>query len=165
MKSAQKSKSSPRNQPALGHPASVLFAALRARRRPDRGERDDCQATGHDRKLRAARDAGVDTDAGIGSPPGTTDDNNDLPAPSTARGGWAPAGTATEVQPDDIERTTRERVHEVLAANAKHRGNGARARPRAPLRGLTRCNALQLNEDGAHTRRRGRLYRYYSASG
>ena len=38
-----------------------------------------------------------------------------------------------------IDRATWERVHEVLATNAKRRGNEARARTPAPLRGLMRC--------------------------
>jgi hypothetical protein len=38
-----------------------------------------------------------------------------------------------------VERATWERLHEVLASNAKRRGNEARARTPAPLRGLMRC--------------------------
>jgi site-specific DNA recombinase len=38
-----------------------------------------------------------------------------------------------------VERATWDRVHEVLASNARRRGNEARARTPAPLRGLMRC--------------------------
>ena len=38
-----------------------------------------------------------------------------------------------------VDRAIWDRVHEVLASNAKRRGNEARARTPAPLRGLMRC--------------------------
>ena len=38
-----------------------------------------------------------------------------------------------------VDRASWDRVHEVLASNAKRRGNEARARTPAPLRGLMRC--------------------------
>jgi site-specific DNA recombinase len=64
-----------------------------------------------------------------------------------------------------IDRATWERVHEVLASNAKRRGNEARARTPAPLRGLMRCTHCNSAMTPTHTRRRGRLYRYYICLG
>jgi len=64
-----------------------------------------------------------------------------------------------------IDRATWERVHEVLASNAKRRGNEARARAPAPLRGLMRCTHCSSAMTPTHTRRRGRLYRYYICLG
>jgi hypothetical protein len=64
-----------------------------------------------------------------------------------------------------VDRTTWDRVHEVLATNAKRRGNEARARTPAPLRGLTRCTHCSAAMTPTHTRRRGRLYRYYVCLG
>jgi hypothetical protein len=56
-------------------------------------------------------------------------------------------------------------VHEVLATNAKRRGNEARARTPAPLRGLMRCMHCSAAMTPSQTRRRGRLYRYYVCLG
>jgi site-specific DNA recombinase len=64
-----------------------------------------------------------------------------------------------------IDRATWDRVHEVLASNAKRRGNEARARTPAPLRGLMRCTHCNSAMTPTHTRRRGRLYRYYICLG
>jgi hypothetical protein len=64
-----------------------------------------------------------------------------------------------------IDRATWERVHEVLASNARRRGNEARARTPAPLRGLMRCTHCNSAMTPTHTRRRGRLYRYYVCLG
>jgi site-specific DNA recombinase len=64
-----------------------------------------------------------------------------------------------------IDRATWDRVHEVLAINAKRRGNEARARTPAPLRGLMRCTHCSAAMTPTHTRRRGRLYRYYICLG
>jgi site-specific DNA recombinase len=64
-----------------------------------------------------------------------------------------------------IDRATWDRVHEVLATNAKRRGNDARARTPAPLRGLMRCTHCSSAMTPTHTRRRGRLYRYYVCLG
>jgi hypothetical protein len=58
-----------------------------------------------------------------------------------------------------------DRVHEVLASNARRRGNEARARTPAPLRGLMRCTHCSAAMTPTHTRRRGRLYRYYVCLG
>jgi site-specific DNA recombinase len=60
-----------------------------------------------------------------------------------------------------IDRSTWDRVQAVLASNAKRRGNEARARTPAPLRGLMRCTHCNSAMTPTHTRRRGRLYRYY----
>jgi site-specific DNA recombinase len=64
-----------------------------------------------------------------------------------------------------VDRATWDRVHEVLASNAKRRGNKARARTPAPLRGLMRCTHCSSAMSPTHTRRRGRLYRYYICLG
>jgi site-specific DNA recombinase len=64
-----------------------------------------------------------------------------------------------------IDRATWERVHEVLATNARRRANEARARTLAPLRGLMRCTHCSSAMTPTHTRRRGRLYRYYVCLG
>jgi hypothetical protein len=53
----------------------------------------------------------------------------------------------------------------VLAANAKRRGNEARARTPAPLRGLMRCTHCSAAMTPSQTRRHGRLYRYYVCLG
>ena len=59
-----------------------------------------------------------------------------------------------------VDRATWERVHEVLASNARRRGNEARARTPAPLKGLLRCTHCSAAMTPSQTRRRGRLYRY-----
>ncbi len=64
-----------------------------------------------------------------------------------------------------IDRAIWDRVHQVLAANAKRRGNEARARTPAPLRGLMRCTRCSSAMTPTHTRRHGRLYRYYVCLG
>jgi DNA invertase Pin-like site-specific DNA recombinase len=64
-----------------------------------------------------------------------------------------------------VDRATWERVHEVLALNARRRANVARARTPAPLRGLMRCTHCGSAMTPTHTRRRGRLYRYYICLG
>jgi site-specific DNA recombinase len=64
-----------------------------------------------------------------------------------------------------VDRATWDRVHEVLASNARRRGNEARARTLAPLRGLMRCTHCSSAITPTHTRRRGRLYRYYICLG
>jgi site-specific DNA recombinase len=64
-----------------------------------------------------------------------------------------------------VDRAIWERVHEVLASNAKRRGNETRARTPAPLRGLMRCTHCSSAMTPTHTRRRGRLYRYYVCLG
>jgi hypothetical protein len=64
-----------------------------------------------------------------------------------------------------IDRAIWDRVHEVLDSNARRRGNEARARTPAPLRGLMRCTHCSSAMTPTHTRRRGRLYRYYICLG
>ncbi len=64
-----------------------------------------------------------------------------------------------------VDRPTWDRVHEVLASNARRRANEARARTPAPLRGLMRCTHCSSAMTPTHTRRRGRLYRYYICLG
>jgi site-specific DNA recombinase len=64
-----------------------------------------------------------------------------------------------------INRATWDRVHEVLATKARRRGNEARSRTPAPLRGLMRCTHCSSAMTPTHTRQRGRLYRYYVCLG
>jgi len=64
-----------------------------------------------------------------------------------------------------IDRAIWDRVHEVLSLNAKRRGNEARAWTPAPLRGLIRCTHCSSAMTPTHTRRCGRLYRYYVCLG
>jgi site-specific DNA recombinase len=64
-----------------------------------------------------------------------------------------------------VDRATWDQVHEVLATNAKRRGNEARRRTPAPLRGMMRCTHCSSAMTPTHTRRRGRLYRYYVCLG
>jgi site-specific DNA recombinase len=64
-----------------------------------------------------------------------------------------------------VDRATWDRVYEFLASNARRRGNEARARTPAPLRGLMRCTHCSSAMTPTHTRRRGRLYRYYICLG
>ena len=58
-----------------------------------------------------------------------------------------------------------DRVHEILAKNGHTRGNVTRASTPAPLRGLIRCAHCGKAMTPSHTRRRGRLYRYYVCTG
>ena len=64
-----------------------------------------------------------------------------------------------------IDRAIWDRVHEVLASNARRRGNEAHARTPAPLRGLMRCTHCNAAMTPSQIRRRGRLYRYYICLG
>jgi DNA invertase Pin-like site-specific DNA recombinase len=64
-----------------------------------------------------------------------------------------------------VDRVTWDRVHDVLATNARRRGNEARARTPAPLRGMMRCTHCGSAMTPTHTRRCGRLYRYYVCLG
>ena len=63
-----------------------------------------------------------------------------------------------------VDRATWDRVHEVLASNAKRRGNEARARTPAPLRGLMRCTHCSSAMTPTDTRRRGGCIATTSAS-
>jgi hypothetical protein len=64
-----------------------------------------------------------------------------------------------------VDRATWDRVHEVLTTNARRRGNEARARTPAPLRGLMRCTHCSSAMTPSQARRRDRLYRYYVCLG
>jgi hypothetical protein len=70
-----------------------------------------------------------------------------------------------EVHPDEhdaiIERGTWDRVHSVLAVNGRQRASRTRAATPAPLKGLMQCGCCGKAMTPSHTRRRGRLYRYY----
>jgi site-specific DNA recombinase len=60
-----------------------------------------------------------------------------------------------------IDRKTWERVRSILTENAHARANRTRAATPAPLKGLLRCAACGSAMTPSHTRRNGRLYRYY----
>ena len=64
-----------------------------------------------------------------------------------------------------VDRPTWDRVHEVLASNARRRANETRAGMPAPLRGLISCTHCGSAMTPTHTRRHGRLYRYYVCLG
>lgn len=55
-------------------------------------------------------------------------------------------------------------VHAILAKSPRKRANASRARTPAPLKGLIRCGHCNAAMTPTHTRRRGRLYRYYICS-
>jgi site-specific DNA recombinase len=63
-----------------------------------------------------------------------------------------------------IDRRTWDRVQSILSENAHRRGNHTRAATPAPLKGLLRCAACGSAMTPSHTRRRGKLYRYYVCS-
>jgi site-specific DNA recombinase len=63
-----------------------------------------------------------------------------------------------------IDRRTWDRVQSILSENAHRRGNQTRAATPAPLKGLLRCAACGSAMTPSHTRRRGKLYRYYVCS-
>lgn len=54
-----------------------------------------------------------------------------------------------------------DRAHNVLKQSPRKRANNSRARTPAPLKGLLRCSSCSSSMSPSHTRRRGRLYRYY----
>lgn len=54
-----------------------------------------------------------------------------------------------------------DRAHKVLKESPRKRANNTRARTPAPLKGLLRCTSCGTSMSPSHTRRRGRLYRYY----
>jgi DNA invertase Pin-like site-specific DNA recombinase len=60
-----------------------------------------------------------------------------------------------------VNRVLWKKVHAILAENARTRANRTRAGTPAPLKGLLRCTACGAAMTPSHTRRRGRLYRYY----
>jgi len=60
-----------------------------------------------------------------------------------------------------IDRRTWDRVQTMLAENGRRRGNRTRATTPAPLKGLMHCGCCGTAMTPSHTRRRGRLYRYY----
>jgi len=54
-----------------------------------------------------------------------------------------------------------DKVHTILAENPKARSNRTRATTPAPLKGLIRCGHCDAAMTPSHTRRKGKLYRYY----
>jgi len=63
-----------------------------------------------------------------------------------------------------VDQALWDRVHAVLDENAHKRGNQTRARTPAPLKGLLHCTTCSTTMTPSHTRRRGRLYRFYVCS-
>lgn len=63
-----------------------------------------------------------------------------------------------------IDPRTWERVRTILAENARRRGNTTRAATPAPLKGLLHCTACGSALTPSFTRRRGKLYRYYTCT-
>ena len=62
-----------------------------------------------------------------------------------------------------VERDTWDKVHGILAGNARRRGNISRAQTPALLRGLIFAAGAHAMTP-SHTRKAGRLYRYYVAT-
>jgi len=60
-----------------------------------------------------------------------------------------------------IDRTLWDKVHAILAENPKSRANRTRATTPMPLKGLIRCGHCGSAMTPSHTRRKGKLYRYY----
>jgi len=60
-----------------------------------------------------------------------------------------------------VPRPLWDKVHEIFAENAHVRSNRTRAQTPALLKGLLRCAACGGAMTPTHTRRHGRLYRYY----
>ncbi len=60
-----------------------------------------------------------------------------------------------------VGRKTWERVRSVLAVNNRQRASRTRAATPAPLKGLMQCGCCGTAMTPSHTRRRGRIYRYY----
>lgn len=63
-----------------------------------------------------------------------------------------------------IDQKLWDRAHSIIAVNPKTRANHSRARTPALLKGLLRCTSCDAAMSPTHTRRRGRLYRYYVCS-
>ena len=61
-----------------------------------------------------------------------------------------------------ISRDDWDKVHSVLATNAPRRANRTRAQTAAPLKGVLRCGSCGRAMKPSHTRKGGRLYRYYT---
>jgi len=60
-----------------------------------------------------------------------------------------------------IDQALWDKVHAILAENPKTRSNRTRAMTPMPLKGLIRCGHCDAAMTPSHTRRKGRLYRYY----
>ncbi|MBF0370487.1 MAG: recombinase family protein [Magnetococcales bacterium] len=61
-----------------------------------------------------------------------------------------------------INKTDWDRVHSILEINAPRRANRTRAQTAAPLKGILRCGSCGRAMKPSHTRKGGRLYRYYT---
>lgn len=64
-----------------------------------------------------------------------------------------------------IEQALWDDVHSILARNPSKRRNNTRASTPAPLKGLLQCESCGRAMTSSHTRRHGRLYRYYMCVG
>ena len=60
-----------------------------------------------------------------------------------------------------IDQAQWDKVHAILAENPKARANRTRATTPMPLKGLIRCGHCDAAMTPSHTRRKGKLYRYY----
>ena len=63
-----------------------------------------------------------------------------------------------------VDQALWDRAHAILAKNVHTRGNQTRAKTPALLKGLLYCTTCGSTMTPSHTRRRGRLYRYYRCS-
>ncbi len=61
-----------------------------------------------------------------------------------------------------ITRADWDKVQSILAANAPRRANRSRAQTAAPLKGILLCGSCGRAMKPTHTRKGGRLYRYYT---
>ena len=61
-----------------------------------------------------------------------------------------------------IDQEEWDRVHSILAVNAPKRANRSRAQTAASLKGILKCGPCGRAMKPSHTRKSGRLYRYYT---
>jgi site-specific DNA recombinase len=64
-----------------------------------------------------------------------------------------------------IDRRTWDRVQSIMAVYGRRRAASSRAKTPASLKGLMHCGCCGRAMTPSHTRRRGRLYRYYLCTG
>lgn len=64
-----------------------------------------------------------------------------------------------------IDQALWDDVHSIFSRNASKRRNNTRASTPAPLKGLLQCESCGRAMTPSHTRRHGRLYRYYQCMG
>ncbi|MBF0589173.1 MAG: recombinase family protein [Magnetococcales bacterium] len=61
-----------------------------------------------------------------------------------------------------IDQVDWDRVQSIMATNAPKRASRTRAQTPSPLRGILRCGICGCAMTPTHTRKRGRIYRYYT---